>query len=153
MIQWYHVCFPKYIKALRWAWSRICSLSRANLVLDWSKRWQLNLSVKLMLDLEMYLFYIFNFSWSSIAATKWNTAVTKIHLLLKASLARKIKHLSPLILLKLNKHFALTWSRFLLSGVSCLIWLRLIVVSSWKKVLVGRNIVIGFAPFLWQWRP
>ena len=42
----YHVCFPKYIKALRWAWSRICSLSRANLVLDWSKRWQVNLSVK-----------------------------------------------------------------------------------------------------------
>ena len=33
-----------------------------------------------MLDLEMYLFYIFNLSWSSIAATKWNTAVTKIHL-------------------------------------------------------------------------
>ena len=43
-----------------------------------------------MLDLEMYLLYIFNLSCSSIAATKWNTAVTKIRLLLKASLAMKI---------------------------------------------------------------
>ena len=43
-----------------------------------------------MLDLEMYLFYVFNLSCSSIAATKWNTAVTKIRLLLKASLAMKI---------------------------------------------------------------
>ena len=43
-----------------------------------------------MLDVEMYLFYIFNLSWSSIAAAKWNTAVTKIRLLLKASLTMKI---------------------------------------------------------------
>ena len=45
-----------------------------------------------MLDLEMYLFYIFNLSWSSIAAAKWNTAVTKIRLLLKTSLAIKIAY-------------------------------------------------------------
>ena len=60
--------------------------------MDWSKRWKVNLSVKLMLDLEMYLFYIFNLSWSSIEAAKWITAVTKIRLLLKTSLAMKIAY-------------------------------------------------------------
>ena len=45
-----------------------------------------------MLDLAMYLFYIFNLSWSSSAAAKWNTAVTKIRLLLKTSLAMKIAY-------------------------------------------------------------
>ena len=43
-----------------------------------------------MLDLEMYLLYIFNLSCSCFAAKKWNTAVTKIRLLLKATLAMKI---------------------------------------------------------------